>query len=89
MKMNPTKIEHWINLKDKSIHLPTAQLINRLKEIPTIENSNNESLSNWISWLAAASFVGIMLLNLNYLNTNSAEDSILESYFSTTINYGS
>ena len=89
MSMNTNKIDQWLNSKNDSVHIPTESFVNRLKKIPAEVNSYQEDFPMWITWVAAASFVGIMLLNLNYLNNSSQDDKVLDSYFSNSINYGS
>jgi hypothetical protein len=85
--MNKDKIEFWINKKDDTIHLPSAELLTRLKNIPNEKKLVNQTISPWILWVAAASFIGFMLINLSYVKSNSSDDNSLDSYFPTTTSY--
>lgn len=85
--MNKDKIEFWLNNEDKTIHQPSVELLAKLKNIPSENRAVIRSLSPWVLWLAAASFIGFMLFNISYLKSNSANDNSLDSYFSTTTTY--
>jgi hypothetical protein len=85
--MNKDKIEFWLNKEDETIHHPSVELLAKLKNIPSENRAVIQSLSPWILWLAAASFIGFMLFNISYLKSNSANDNSLDSYFSTTTTY--
>ena len=85
--MNKDKIEFLINKKDDTIHLPSAELLTRLKNIPNEKKLVNQTISPWILWVAAASFIGFMLFNLSYLKSNSSNQNSLDSYFPTSLTY--
>ena len=85
--MNKDKIEFWLNKEDKTIHQPSVELLAKLKNIPSENRAVIRSLSPWVLWLAAASFIGFMLFNISYLKSNSANNNSLDSYFSTTTTY--
>ena len=85
--MNMDKIEFWIDKKDETTHFPSMELVTKLKNIPNEEKLVNQTISPWILWVAAASFIGFMLINLSYVQSNSSDDNSLDSYFPTTTSY--
>ncbi|MFM7667911.1 MAG: hypothetical protein ACKO7D_06955 [Bacteroidota bacterium] len=86
--MNNDKIERWLNQKDDTIYRPSFQLINKLKKIPYNEvRMNSRPLNSWILWVAAASFVGFMLINFSYLKNDSKKNNSLDAYFPITTAY--
>jgi hypothetical protein len=85
--MNMDKIEFWIDKKDETTHFPSMELVTKLKNIPNEEKGVNQTVFSWILWVAAASFIGFMLINLNYVKSNSSDDNSLDSYFPTTTSY--
>ena len=85
--MNMDKIEFWIDKKDETTHFPSMELVTKLKNIPNEEKGVNQTIFSWILWVAAASFIGFMLINLNYVKSNSSDDNSLDSYFPTTTSY--
>jgi magnesium-transporting ATPase (P-type) len=85
--MKKDKIEFWIDKKDENLHFPSVELLTRLKNIPNEKNIVNQIISPWILWVAAASFIGFMLINLSYLKSDTTNENSLDSYFSTTITY--
>ena len=85
--MKKDKIEFWIDKKDENLHLPSVELLTRLKNIPNEKNIVNQTISPWILWVAAASFIGFMLFNLSYLKSNSSNQNSLDSYFLTSLTY--
>ena len=85
--MNMDKIEFWIDKKAETTHFPSMELVTKLKNIPNEEKLVNQTISPWILWVAAASFIGFMLINLSYVKSNSSDDNSLDSYFPTTTSY--
>ena len=85
--MKKDKIEFWIDKKDETTHFPSMELLTRLKNIPNEKKLVNQTISPWILWVAAASFIGFMLINLSYVKSNSSDDNSLDSYFPTTTSY--
>jgi hypothetical protein len=63
------------------------ELVTKLKNIPNEEKLVNQTISPWILWVAAASFIGFMLINLSYVQSNSSDDNSLDSYFPTITSY--
>jgi hypothetical protein len=85
--MKKDKIEFWIDKKDENLHFPSMELLTRLKNIPNEKKIVNQTISPWILWVAAASFIGFMLFNLSYLKSNSSNQNSLDSYFPTSLTY--
>jgi magnesium-transporting ATPase (P-type) len=85
--MKKDKIEFWIDKKDETSHFPSMELLKRLKNIPNEKNIVKQTISPWILWVAAASFIGFMLFNLSYLKSNSSNQNSLDSYFPTSLTY--
>jgi hypothetical protein len=85
--MKKDKIEFWIDKKDEAPHFPSTELLMRLKNIPNEKKIVNQTISPWILWVAAASFIGFMLINLSYLKSDTTNENSLDSYFPTSLTY--
>lgn len=78
--------ENYINhfIKDQLLkkETPSNELIIKLKEIPLNYERKTRSNVNWIVILAAACFIGFMVINFLHLNQSSQESSPFEAHVS-------
>ncbi len=61
---------------------PSNELLIKLKEIPLNYERKTRSNLNWIALLAAACFIGFMVINFLHLNKSSQESSPFEVHVS-------
>jgi|GEM_PF-2647630 len=86
--MKKKELENWLDNKDYTRYSPSDELLHRLKQIPNQTNPSEKPIYHWITLLAAACFVGFMLINLSNLTSKTSENSILEGYFPSTSIHG-
>jgi hypothetical protein len=86
--MEKKEIENWLDKKEYTRYSPSDKLLHRIKQIPNQMNPSEKPIYHWITWLAAACFVGFMLINLSNLSSKTSENSILEGYLPSTSIHG-
>ena len=74
MNKERNKIEDTMNMGDHVQHVtPSSDLMNRLKAIPSHVKQGYDTIPKKIVWMAAASIV--LLIGLNLLSLNEYKDS--------------
>ncbi|NRA11508.1 MAG: hypothetical protein HRT57_06110 [Crocinitomicaceae bacterium] len=74
MNKERNKIEDTMNMGDHVQHVtPSSDLMNRLKAIPSQVKQGYDTIPKKIVWMAAASIV--LLIGLNLLSLNEYKDS--------------
>ncbi|MEY4573808.1 MAG: hypothetical protein RLZ10_3114 [Bacteroidota bacterium] len=78
--MENQEIENWLDKKESTRYLPSNELLHRIKQIPYQTNPAEKPIYHWMTWFAAACFVGFMLINLLNFTSKNSDKSNLEAY---------
>lgn len=89
--MEIRKIENWLDKTDFAVHSPSDELLDRIKGIPNqFRDKGNKDIQivHWITWLAAACFIGFMIINVSIFTKSNNDKTILEAYLPNATIYG-
>jgi hypothetical protein len=75
-------INHFLEGRSMTFKNPSNELVIKLKEIPMNYERKTRSNLNWIVLLAAACFIGFMVINFLHLNQSSQESNPFDAHFS-------
>ena len=82
------QINHFIEAQPIEKTLPSSDFVSRLKQIPFDYHRIPTKQVNWFGFVAVASFIGFMLINLLHVNQSGTESNILETYISDYSYFG-